>query len=487
MYSLREYQEQAVEAIREFYRRQKKRVILYMATGAGKTVVASHVIFGASSKGNRTLFLAHRRELIKQCSNKLDEMGIPHGIIMGNHPVNPRAMVQVGSVATCVNRELGEFGLIIIDECHHARSDSYHKIIDRYPNAAVIGLTATPYRLDGKGLGVLFNEIITVKTVRDLISDGFLTPFRVFAPSIIDTTGWKITGGDFNKKFLEEHCQTPKIYGDIVRDWMAHGRGRPTVMFAASVKQSEDLVAAFRAVGVSAVHVDALTPADKRDSALAALGSGSVEIVSNVGILTEGWDCPPASCAILARPTASLQLHIQMIGRILRTFKGKIDALVLDHAGNHFRHGFVTDDREISLDGVKKREKKTAGSVGSVRTCPKCYLCMPSGTFRCSGCGHEFKPDERKIKVVASDLKELKPWEKDMGRTVDPEAPKEPRYKSKSTPEEYYAKMALAAREKGYSIGWAKHRFHAVFGYYPTFSADTVKTVQSKLPKGWSW
>ena len=467
-----------------------RRVILFAPTGAGKTVIASHLIAGAANKGNRTLFLAHRRELIKQCSEKLEGMGVHHGIIMGTHPTTPLASVQVGSVATCINRNLGDFGLIIIDECHHARSESYHRILDRYPNAAVIGLSATPYRLDGKGLGEIFNAIVTVRKPRELIEEGFLVPFRVFAPSvIIDTSGWRITGGDFNKKFLEENCCSSKIYGDIVNDWFQHGRGMPTVLFAASVKQSEELCEAFRGRGAAIAHIDANTETLKRDSALKALHSGNIEIVSSVGILTEGWDCPPASCCILARPTASVCLHIQMIGRVLRNFPGKTHALILDHAGNHFRHGFITDDREISLSGLKKKEKKIdpTEKIGSVRTCPKCYLCMPSGTLVCSACGHIFKVDERKLKVVASPMKELKPWERDMGKEFDPDAEEKPRYQPKDSPEDYYAKMRQIARDRGYSPKWADHRFQAVFGKWPQFTHESVESHSKNVRKGWSW
>jgi superfamily II DNA or RNA helicase len=281
-----------------------------------------------------------------------------------------------------------------------------------------------------------------------------------------------------------------KIYGDILRHWQNHGRGLPTVLFAASVQQSEELVAEFRGAGVAASHIDASTPPAKRDEALKALASGSIEVLSNVGILTEGWDCPPAACGIMARPTASLCLHIQMVGRTLRTFPGKTGSIILDHAGNHLRHGFVTDDRDIDLEGLKKRGKKDGEeAVPSVRTCPKCYACMPSLTLVCPSCGHVFENTGREITYKReTNLQEIKPgplksWQRDMGREVRPDAPQAPR--TKKDPATYYAEKLSIARERGYNVRWADHQFKATFGTWPTFTKEQVEEKQPE--RSWSW
>ena len=487
MYKLREFQSEAIELGRDSFRRGQKRIIFFLATGAGKTVIATHMIANATKKGIKTLFLAHRRELIKQCSSKLAALGISHGIIMADEPLSPLASVQVGSVQTVVRRcNIGDYGIIFLDECHHCRSESYHRILDRFPNAAIVGLSATPYRLDGKGLGEIFQEIISTRSVSQLTTDGFLVPCRVFAPSKIDMSGVKITGGDYNRAQMEQRCCSPKIYGDIVSDWLSRGRGRPTVLFAASVKQSQDLVEKFRAAGIKAKHVDANTPTLERDATLQALGTGNLEIVSNVGILTEGWDCPPASCAILARPTASTCLHVQMIGRVLRPFENKTDALILDHAGNHYRHGFITDAREVSLDGLKKRKKKDdAKKTTGVRICPKCYLCMPSGTPICASCGHVFQVETRKMQTVASELKELHPWQSGMLQDYDPNAKPEPKYSPKGEPAEWFSKKLQVARERGYSPRWAYHQFQVAWGYWPNFAPQEIK--KNPMKGRWSW
>ncbi len=486
MFTLRKFQADAIELARNLFREGKRRIIMFFPTGSGKTVIAAHMIASATAKGQKILFLAHRRELIRQCSDKLHALGIGHGIIMANEPLSPRASVQVASIQTVIRRrDIGEFGLIFLDECHHCRSESYHRVLDRFPQAAVVGLSATPYRLDGKGLGEIFQTIVSTRTVKDLTADGFLVPARVFAPSKIDMRGVKITGGDFNKQQMEAACCSTTIYGDIFSDWMKRGRGRPTVLFAVSVKQSQELCEKFQSAGVVAKHVDATTPPLDRDAILKSLGNGEIEILSNVGILTEGWDCPPASCAILARPTMSTCLHIQMIGRVLRPFRGKTDALILDHAGNHYRHGFITDVREVTLEGLKRKPKKENSKTPSVRICPKCYLCMPSGSPCCPACGHVFETETREIKMVDADLHELRPWQDGMLKPFDPDAPKETKYRPRGEPGEWFARKLQQAKESGKNPRWAYHVFRSVWGYWPDFTPQHIQ--KQPLKRSWSW
>lgn len=487
-YTLRPDQVDVLEQVKALYRSGTRRVIIFMATGAGKTVTAAYIVEGAVNKGNRVLFLAHRRELIFQSSEKLGNLGIRHGIIMGAVPTSPLEPVQVASVQSAIHRNLGNYDVIVVDECHHARSDSYHQILDRYPNAAILGLSATPYRLDGKGLGEMFQAIVPGLSTRDLIDQGKLVPFRVFAPPTIDMRGAAHHGREFAKEEMSR-CLGTKVYGDILKHWQLHGRGLPTVLFAASVQQSEELVAAFKAAGVAAAHVDASTLPGKRDAALKALATGSLEVLSNVGILTEGWDCPPAACGIISRPTESLCLHMQMDGRLLRTFPGKTEAIILDHVGNHQRHGFPTDERELDLDGLKRRSKKGIETPATVRTCPKCYACMPGGVATCPQCGYVFVIEGReityKLDVQLQELKPgpLKPWQRDMGREVRPDAPAEP--KTRKDPATYYAEKLAIARERGYDRRWADHQFQFAFGKFPSFGKEEIE--EKKPKRSWSW
>jgi superfamily II DNA or RNA helicase len=200
MYNLRPYQEKAVSDLIAGIKGGCKKIILQAPTGSGKTIIGSRIIHGASRKSKKVLFLAHRSELISQCSEKLSAMDVFHGIIQGSRPPQASASVWVASVQTLVNRTIPAPDIIIIDEAHHARAGSYEKIIARYPDALLLGLTATPGRIDGKGLGTLFEKIIPVISYQDLIAQGFLVPFHIWEPTTIDFTGVKVTGGDFNQK-----------------------------------------------------------------------------------------------------------------------------------------------------------------------------------------------------------------------------------------------------------------------------------------------
>lgn len=465
---LRLYQTDAINAARAEFLAQHKAVIIFMPTGAGKTVVASELIRLSQAKGSRVIFLAHRKELIQQCSERLADNDIFHGIIKAGVPQTITAKVQVASVQTLVRREFNPPEILFIDECHHARASTYHKIIERCPNSIIIGLTASPCRTDGKGLGDIFNAMVQTINTESLINEGFLVPFRVFSPKNLDMSSVRITGGDYNTHQAEAMVRKSSIYGDIINEWTLRCRNRLTVVFAVSVAHSREIVEAFRGAGVMAAHVDGQTPEPERDRILADLKSGKLQVVSNCGILTEGWDCPPVSCLVVARPTASLAIHLQIVGRGLRTHPGKEDCIILDHAGNHARHGFATDTREWSLEGVKRKSKSDSAKSGpAVRVCPKCYLCMPSITTQCPGCGHQFEiksrmPDQRK-----GELHEV--------------TPETPVYRTRLDPLTFYVQKMMVAEAKGYKPGWSKHQFKITFGRWPDFQPEQIEIRRMEI------
>lgn len=313
-HTLRDYQQRALDELRSGILAGYRRPLLVAPTGAGKTSIAAELIRLATARGRRILFLAHRTELIEQCSERLDGQGVDHGIIKANHwRRKPHHQVHVASVPTLVNRQLSTPpDIIIIDECHRARSDSYQHIIDRYPQAVIIGLTATPIRTDGKGLGNIFNVMVQCPSVAALTAMGHLVPTRVFAPSKPDLTGVKKTAGDFNQQGIQNAMNRPTITGDIVATWKRLASDRITVLFATGIEHSLHLRDAFLAAGISAEHLDGDTEADRRRKLLADLAAGRIRVLCSVGVLTEGWDSPGVSCAILARPTASTGLYLQM-------------------------------------------------------------------------------------------------------------------------------------------------------------------------------
>jgi DNA repair protein RadD len=338
----------------------RRRPLLAMATGSGKTVLIAHVINRAVARGERVIFLAHRHELITQASARLLAAGVrDHAILKAGFPMHLMAPVQVGSVQTIHVRafrsrkiELGDFNLIVIDEAHHSRAATYQQIIDAYPNAIIIGLTATPCRGDGLGLGNIFDDLIEGASVEALIRDGHLVGTKVYAPYRPDLRGVRVDRkkADYDEGQLASAMDRQQLVGDLVTHWLKHAAGRRTVVFATGVKHSVHIRNEFRSAGIAAEHIDGKTPQDERDDILRRLSAGEVSVVSNCQVLVEGWDQPAVSCLILARPTRQLGMFRQMVGRVLRPAPGKDHALILDHSGATFDHGFAEDPIYWPLD-----------------------------------------------------------------------------------------------------------------------------------------
>lgn len=455
----RPYQVNAVDSARRFIARGRRRILLVSPTGSGKTVCATMIVEGAIARGRRVLVLAHRAEIIDQTSAKLDAIGVDHGIIQANH-WRKRAWcpVQVASVPTLTRRlaRKPEADVVILDECHHVSAQSFRAVIDSYPEAILIGLTATPYRTDGRALGDVFEELIVVAQVRELIDQGFLVQPRFFAPFNPDLSGVHTTAGDFNQHETQDLMNRPKLIGDIVANWQAKAAGLTTVCFASGIAHSKAITARFQEAGIPAAHLDGTTPMDERKAVLARLASRDIQVLSNCSLLGEGWDLPSLSCCIMARPTESKSLHNQMIGRVLRASPGKPSAIVLDHAGNTIRHGFPTDHQEFSLEG---REKRTKEALQSVRICKQCYAAYPARLVECPECG--WKPETKQVNLVkeaAGELVEVTP-DKRTGVLA-----------SEREKARLLAKWRATAEARGYKPGWASVQFKTLFLRWP--SAD---------------
>lgn len=464
-YALRDYQLKSLDDVGESFAQGLNRVILTLPTGAGKTVVASEKIRRFVADYKRVLFLAHRRELVFQCSDKLKSFGVDHGIIMAGEGKSFIPDVQVASIQTLMARlknpkyNKPEADLIIIDEAHHAVAKSYIDLINHYPSAKILGLTATPVRGDGKGLGELFQRIVEGPTIGELTEEGHLVPVEYYAPVDPDLSGVKTVLGDYAQDQLAERMDKPKLIGDIVENWARICPDRQTVAFASSVAHSIHIRDAFRNAGVNAEHIDGETSKNERDRILTALKSGDIRLVSNCMVLTEGWDCPATVCCILARPTKSISLYLQMAGRILRPYEGKPNAIVIDHSGAVKRHGFVDEPKEWSLDGNQKIQdriaklKKEKGEI-SFQTCGECK-CVYTKKDKCPVCGW-FVPKKAKAIEMAEGV--LGKIDRN-GRTLFT-APTIDRTRA-------LAELVSIQQRRGYKSGWVGFNYKEMYGTWP--------------------
>lgn len=384
---LRPYQTDLIAAAREKLREHRS-VLIQAPTGSGKTAIASFMAKSATARGARVWFMMHRRELIKQAAAAFAANDIDFGIIAAGMP-GKASPVQLCAVGT-VGGRLANYprpDLVFWDEAHHSAAQSWQRLRSEFSEAYHVGLTATPERLDGVGLGAWFESMVIGPAVADLIAAGFLAPYTIFCPSAPDMAGVATRGGDFARESVADIMDRPAITGDAVAHYLRIAPGKRAVVFAASIEHSMHVAAKFQSVGVPAAHVDGATPEGERDEAMEKFRAGEILVLSNVELFGEGVDVPGIEAVIQLRPTASLALHLQQVGRGLRPAPGKSRAIILDHAGNAIRHGLPDDVREWSLDS-KKRGKKDANAV-SVKVCPKCFAVARSTMRRCQ-CGFEW-------------------------------------------------------------------------------------------------
>jgi superfamily II DNA or RNA helicase len=476
---LRDYQEDALRTLRDRIRMGKRRPLLVAPTGAGKTTIAGAMIHGVMAKGRRAIFLAHRKELINQCAGRLTQFGVPHGVIKAKDKRrDPTRPVQVASVQTLTNREHWPADLIIVDEAHRSTSKTYVDILERYDNPIVVGLTATPYRMDGRGLGEIYDDIVEVCATQDLVDLGYLIRPSVFGSvQPVDLSGVSTSMGDFNKKELAGAMEGHVLRGEILTNWTRvvsaymQKRGvtatKPadldacTVVFASSVEQSIKIAEQFKAVGVPAAHIDGKTPDDERDEILAKLRSRELTVVSNFGLLTEGWDLPHLECVILARPTRSKSLYRQMVGRIMRPDDDKRFAIVLDHGNCTRMHGFATDPQEYTLDGREARPRK-GSKPAPHKMCERCLAKLPMNSNACDICGHQ----KLKLPVEYTNemLVELDASNVDAGAPRAHAVPRDERQR-------VFDRFCYQCIERGFKPNWARMRYMQTYGEWPTWQS----------------
>lgn len=473
MIELREYQ---LEANRELWRRFRahQAVLLQAPTGSGKTAMAAHFIaMRREHKRERTLMLAHRREIVNQSAAKLEDVGLDVGIVMAGHSPKDWADVQVGSIDTVWGRKATGFPdaeFVVVDECHRAMGAMYSTLIAEYKRrgAKILGLTATPIRTDGQGLLGMFEWMVRTPDIPELVRMGFLVPFH-YAVGIAPDLSHIKNAGDYDQKKREDAFNQGYLIGDIVRNWIKYAAGMKTMVFAAGVKHSLHIVEEFEKVGIRAVHVDGTTPSDVRDAIYDELTDGDLKVVSNAQVYVEGTDIPCLECIVDAAATKSVTKYLQAAGRAMRPYPGKTTARYHDHSGNVFRHGYVETPRDWTLSEGKEAlehleaERKKIEKMQIV--CKRCGL--PHHKPVCPFCGFEFVPEGRMKGFLPADLVEMtqaqfeQEWEK-----KNPRKSKTREY-TMHEKQVWYSGLLWIANARGHSLGWAAHAYREKFGVWP--------------------
>lgn len=463
---LRDYQRAAVDDLRASYASGNRRPLFVLPTGGGKTFVFSWIAGSACQRGGRVLILVHRQELLAQASASLGALGIGHGRIAPRHPWVASSPVQVASVQTLVRRlaRLDACGwapsLIIVDEAHHATAGSWRRVLDHWPQAHALGVTATPVRMDGAGLGDVFDDLIEGPQIADLIDGGHLVTPRVYAPpQVVDLAGVRTRAGDYARGEAAERMDRPRVTGDAVAHYRRICDGLPAIAFCVSVAHAEHVSQQFARAGIPAASLDgSMDDATRRDR-IDALASGRLRVLTSCDIISEGTDIPVVSAAILLRPTRSTGLYLQQVGRVLRTAPNKSCAYVIDHVGNVARHGLPDDPREWSLDGTRTRGTRSADDgPPPPGTCPACfgqYRVIPRPPTACPICGADLpKPVDRAERLEHDDgeLREI--------TEADRQAMRRARKREEAEAQTLDDLIALA-KSRGYKPGWAHHRWRA--------------------------
>lgn len=405
MLNLRPYQTDLVAQVRAALRHGIRRVLVQAPTGSGKTCLVAHMLAGAAAKGKRAWFVVHRKELLAQAVETFVTAADLHvGIIAAGYPSDSSAPVQVCNVKSLRKRlaKVRHPDLVVFDECHHQPSKTWSDISAALPNAVHIGLTATPARLDGRGLRPYFDALVIGPSTADLIAQGYLSPYRLFAPAAFDASKLHKIAGDFNRAEVSA-AMKPTVIGDAVGTYQRHADGGRALVFAWSLDASRAIAAEFNTRGIPAAHVDGETPSVERAASMRAFREGVIRVLTNCELFGEGLDVPAVDSVFLLRPTASLGLYLQQIGRGLRPAVGKTSVRIFDHVSNYTRHGLPDDPRAWTLDGI---ERSSAPKLAPLKRCASCFLIASAAAKVCPYCQAPYPVKARKVVQLAGELAE---------------------------------------------------------------------------------
>ncbi len=434
---LRAYQEELVDKLRQAWREGYKAPCIVLGCGGGKSCIVAEIARRTTWNGKRVLFLVHRRELVDQIFRTF----VRWGVLMD--------LCDIGMVQTYTRRlkKMKKPDLIITDENHHSTAQSYKRIYEYFPDVPRVGVTATPIRLNGDGLGDVNDKLIIGVSTKWLIEHNNLAPYDYYAPSVADLTGLHTKMGEYVTADIEKAMIKNTVFGDVIKYYKQFANGKKAVCYCSSIKHSLATAQVFNDAGITAAHIDGSTVKAKRDKIIADFRSGKITVLCNVDLISEGFDVPDCECAILLRPTHSLTLYIQQAMRCMRYKPGK-RAIIIDHVGNYARHGMPDDDREWNLEKRPKRSQKKieAEQATKVRQCPKCFFTFSPDPAQvvCPHCGYQFPTAERTVEIDTT-AKLIKVE----GFRLDFSSPNDCRN---------YNDLLQYAKKHGYKPGWAYYQ-----------------------------
>lgn len=449
---LRPEQSALVDSIADLFREAVRRVLAVAPCAFGKTICFCYIALRAAAKGKRICIIVHRIELLDQTCRALEAFGVSYGVIAAGRSANPLALVQVANVQTLARRlDLWpHFDMLICDEAHHTCAATWASIVLHYAAAFLLGVTATPARMDGRGLKEFFDTMIEGPSVAELTKLGRLSRAVVYAPrDPVDLHGVHTRMGDYDKKELGSLMGQSVVVGDAVEHYKRLATGELAIAFCVSVMHAEAVATQFREAGIPSQSIDGRMSPAKRKATLAEFERGEIKVLTSCDLISEGLDVPSVGAAILLRPTKSLALAIQQMGRALRVSPGKTRALILDHANLCFMHGLPDEDREWTLEGAPKKKKKAEDSGPTVKQCQSCWAMARVSARECPACGAPFEIKARVVEHVDGELAEIDAAE--LRR----------RKRREEGKAQMLEELRALGKARGYKDGWAEIRWKA--------------------------
>ena len=427
------YQQELIDKARNSLAKGNKSVLIVSPAGSGKSIVIAEIARLAINKGGHVMFMVHRKELVEQIKETFlkDEIDLSHTTIM-----------TVGRIKNWLGK-LPKPTLIITDETHHSLAKTYQIIYEYYSNVPRLGFSATPWRLSGKGLKDVYDDMVVGPSVKWLIDNHYLAPFKMYGFQA-DTSGLKKSStGDYTKKSMDDMA-SKIIHGDIIRNWKDKANGRKTIVYCHSIEFSKKVAQWFNDAGVPAKHADSKTPAKERDEIMDKFREGKIKVLCNVDLVSEGFNVPDCSCVIMLRPTQSLVLYIQQSMRSMRYVKGKT-AIIIDQVENYKNFGLPDADRQWSLNDRKKKKSSSKTIGPAIRTCDECFAVIPAQVTVCPVCGAEIKVVKKKVEIdEKAKLQEVTDFKLEVNNLLT----------KKPSELKTIGELKAYAKAKGYKPGW---------------------------------